>query len=394
MFVLNTYALQARQGVRRSGASRRACSSRVLPRAWFAPLGAVAVRPGSALGSPGATVQLGAWPGLASAGLQWPPGVAAGGDAHHRVVWWINEDMRLQDNEALAAGAAASANAARGGMLLAVYTGSVQKSEVRSALAAVRRSLQERGGELWIADPQPQALPALLMQLREAFQVQVDRIVYNHAMTVEGARAERAMLEAVRAMPDSGQRECIGYLGGNTLLNDRAGLEADTSEARRALSFVQVCRAVREQLELRGHQVEWQAAPERISCAEAVREAAAATWNGMPLSDAAAVSGALGEAQVLQQLQTAVQPQMESLTQRLLCRGGEMDLALRFKRALDLGCVSARQMLAQVASACNGRLEGYTLSEMMWRTYWALHAHLKVFGSLTGIQSGKVVAFA
>ncbi|KAF6002856.1 hypothetical protein F1559_004496 [Cyanidiococcus yangmingshanensis] len=370
---------------------------RRLPEDWFQLLATSAALPGCGVRLDGhRSRKLAEW--LQGAPPKFGPLPEVGGGAGNaRIVWWVNQDQRIADNAALAEAARSSRDRARGGLLLAVYTGSVRSCQVRCALRHLREQLVRLGSDLLVLpEGGGAALVSFVERLRCEHQIQIDRIVYNHALNWEGALAERDMVHAVEHA-SSLSTVLEGHWAGNTLFDEELVRKLSTKAKERRLSLMAVANAIRQKRNGKDSSLELEPSPERLSCPKELCALAEASWQELG-TEAAPPAGHMNhgcptESTAMGTLQRMVQPLCESVTARF-AQSDLAELSLVLKSALDLGCISVRQVLKQVAQACQGSYEGYTFSEMIWRSYWAFHMHLKAFGTVEPIHSGKVSAFS
>jgi len=378
------------------GSRRRAdvAVSRRLPLDWFqlvASSGCTATTSGVRTGGDPA-LRLRDWLQVAPPSFAPLPQVGSGA-GNARVIWWVNQDQRVTDNVALAEAARATRDRARGGLLLAVYTGSVRSCETRCALRDLRERLVALGSELLvIPEGGGAALVALLSRLRNEFQIQIDRIVFNHAVNWDGALAERAMVEAVEQANEPALT-LQGYWAGNTLLDEGMVQELSAQAGKRNVSFLAVAGTIRQRRTGKEVSIKLEPAPKRLSCPEALCALAADSWRQIGTGMEHGTHRCPSEAEATRTLQAIVRQRNESVTERL-ARSDHAELSLVLKSALDLGCISVRQVLKRIAEVYQGSYEGYTFSEMMWRSYWAYHMHLKAFGGAGVTYSGKVSVFS
>lgn len=376
----------------------KAAVVRRLPQDWFQPLPSVAVLPADAgvrvVGSQ--TPKPTAW--LQGAPPKFGPLPQVGGGAgNDRIIWWVNQDQRVADNVALAEAARMSRDQARGGLLLAVYTGSVQPCQTRCALRHLREQLVRLGSDLLVLpEGGGAALVTLVDRLQREHRIQINRIVYNHAINWEGALAERDMVHAVESTrPHS--LELDGYWAGNTLFDEEIVRQLSVRGKERNLSFMEVSSALRRRSNGKDSSLKLEPVPERLSCAKILQTLAEESWREIPTATPPAASdgshGCTTESKAIEMLRRMVRPLCESVTARF-AQSNTAELSLVLKSALDLGCVSVRQVLKQVSLVCQGSYEGYTFSEMIWRSYWAFHMHFKAFGTAQPIHSGKVSALS
>jgi len=267
---------------------------------------------------------------------------ALAGASVSRVLMWFQADLRVEDNDALAAAAAAAR--APGGALVPVY--SARMAMRTGAAQELRASLQRAGSDVVaVANTGAQQLGERLLEIARELQLQA--VFYNRAALPDDAREQRVVLSVL----ERAGIQARAYWG--NALCEPPPTEQQQLCASALAKYVAAPRAVRAP----------RAAEKRLpALSNAARQMADAA------SDAALTPktgcGASVGARLLQEL--TARDQALRVT---VAGAGGADVALKFKAALDSGAISLRACYARVCELLENKPRGYLFSELVFRSY-------------------------
>jgi len=326
-FVSFSSALPGRRTADRCSASRRVAPLLLSA----APVAAAAARVAGPAAAP--TLLRLAQPATA-APTRFPsaPPAAAGPT---RILVWFHSDLRTDDNEALAA-AATRATSATGGALLPVFAPRGAGRPARDAAAALKTALQRLGSDLVVAQRNRDTAEELVELCRRA---RLQAVYYNHA--VHSKRAVEAQAAVIKALENAGI-ETEGFWS-NVLVAPE-----DAPSASYAAIATHARKATKAPVR----------APESLPAVPAGVDVGV-------LDSAASNNGPQEYKAVLD----AMSKEAEALR---LSRVPE--LAVQLKPYMDVGVLSPRTVYQKVVEVV-GKPEGYTFSELVWRSFVCATLH-------------------
>uniref|UniRef100_A0A7S1XE95 Photolyase/cryptochrome alpha/beta domain-containing protein n=1 Tax=Compsopogon caeruleus TaxID=31354 RepID=A0A7S1XE95_9RHOD len=259
-----------------------------------------------------------------------PPFAGAG---PKRVLVWFHEDLRVDDNEALAS--AAKRASVLGGALLPAFVVEDKCSDlVKQAASTLKAELQGLGSDL--VSRSGSVADALV----ELFNTsKMDAIYYNHAVTGEGIQLERKVLGKLRELGI----EAEGFWS-NTLFRPDAFEKVRPTEVFKAVFDGSVAAPQERPTSL-------PRLPEGIDAGLSV------------------VTNRTNQASIARKLMGEFNKSSEALH---LSPSG--DFAFRVKPYLDAGILSPKILFHHIVREVGGP-RGYTVHELGWRSYSCLALH-------------------